>query len=98
MFLPPDVTWSNRPTIVTFGAGACANAAGASSPTMATRQTATAHMRLIHYLLSCGALRETALPEATSPTVAEVQTAGWLYRSALEKVNKKRPISRYSNR
>jgi hypothetical protein len=53
-------------------------------------------MRLIHYLLSCGALRETALPEATSPTVAEVQTARRLYRSALEKVNKKRPIFRYS--
>src|SRR4029450_13665881 len=58
MFLPADVTWSNRPTIVTFGAGACANAAGASNPTMATRHTTTANVRLIHRLLSCAALRE----------------------------------------
>src|SRR5215470_16641668 len=39
---PADVTWSNRPLIVTFGVGAWAYAAGATSPRMATRQATTA--------------------------------------------------------
>src|SRR5438093_9892068 len=52
MFLPPDVTESNTPTLVTVGAGACANAAGARSPRMATRQATTATVRLMHCLLN----------------------------------------------
>src|SRR5947207_2514543 len=44
---PPDVIWSKRPLIVTFGVGAWANAAGATSPRMATRQATTATVRLM---------------------------------------------------
>src|SRR4029079_9572724 len=44
---PADVIWSNRPLIVTFGVGAWANAAGATSPRMATRQATTATVLLM---------------------------------------------------
>src|SRR5688572_5648483 len=62
MFLPPEVTWSNSPLIVTFGAGACARAAGARSPRPATMDATTANVRLMHCLLSCGAFRDFDCP------------------------------------
>src|SRR5262245_62903165 len=53
-FLLADTTWSNRPTIVTFGvngdgagAGACAKTGGAAKPKTATAAATAASVRLI---------------------------------------------------
>jgi hypothetical protein len=55
-FFETDVAKSNRPLIVTFGAGTCADA-GTAAPKRAPTATATAMNRLIYRLLKCGELR-----------------------------------------
>src|SRR5436853_5717130 len=91
-FAPADVIWSNRPLIVTFGAGACANAAGARNPRMATRHATTATVRLMHCLLSCGAFRLTSLRKATSPTEAETTDNATVLPQGLGNVKQKLPF------
>src|SRR5881397_1762661 len=46
-FLLADVTWSNSPVIVTFGAGACARTGGASIATVTKAKTAMTRNFLI---------------------------------------------------
>src|SRR5437879_5456636 len=47
VFRPADVTWSNSPVIVTFGAGACANPGGASIARMTKANSAlTRNLRM----------------------------------------------------
>src|SRR5256885_476825 len=68
---PPDVIWSKRPLIVTFGVGAWANAAGATSPRMATRQATTATVRLMLPPQVVVRFAYGRCAEATSPTEAD---------------------------
>src|SRR5712664_964189 len=61
MFFVYVPTWSMSPVIVTFGAGACAMAGGARTPSMATRATAR-----INSLLITASLKESELQQRTA--------------------------------